>query len=372
MIVYENIKERVILKKIIALCLIIALCFGFSACDLYKGKTRVVGITYQGEIYNGVQNQECISGLKLMMSEIRVAHFENLYPEEFEDNLRTIVGEGHEFIWCFEHEGKDILYKVSKEKDSEDTIFGLIDATYDKIPDNIVTITFREHEGAFLAGYIAAKKTETNIVGFLAGKESDVSKRYEYGYKAGVLYGAKTHGKDVTVATLYTGDDHSKSSGKEGALKLYNENYCDVIFQASQVTGLGAIEAAVECDKWIIGNGIDQSIQAPKNVLTCVTKNTKNAINMVTTKFIEDEDSIRGKNFDYGLKERVIGISKTTTNMSKDTYKEAMNLRDQIVGGTISVPYDEATFNQYQEKLMAQAPAVMEEQQEENQTADTQ
>ena len=58
--------------------------------------------------------------------------------------------------------------------------------------------------------------------------------------------------------------------------------------------------------------------------------------------------------------------------MSKDTYKEAMNLRDQIVGGTISVPYDEATFNQYQEKLMAQAPAVMEEQQEENQTADTQ
>lgn len=338
------------MKKIIALILVLALCFGFVGCDLYKGKPRMVGVTYENEIYNAAQNQECMSGIKLLMSELRIAHFENLYPEEFEDNLRTIVGEGHEFIWCFEKEGKDIVKKVALE--SEDTFFGLMDETYDEIPNNMVTITFREHEGGFLAGYVAAKKTENNIVGFLAGKESSVAKKYESGFKAGVLYGAKVTGKPISVVSVYTGDDHSKASGKEGALKLYNESYCDVIFHATQVSGLGAIEAAVECGKWIIGSGIDQSLQAPKNVLTCVTKNVRNAINMVSTKYTEDEDSIRGKNFDYGIKERIIGLSKTTTNIDKDTYKEAMNLRDSIADKEIEVPYDDATLAAYQEKLL--------------------
>jgi len=336
------------MKKIIALVLVVSICLCMAGCDLYKGKKRIVGVTYQNEIFNAVQNQECMSGIKLMQNELRVAYYENENPEEFESNLRIIVKEGHEFIWCFEPESKDALEKIAPE--SPNTKFGLFDATYDgKIPENVTTVTFREHEGAFLAGYIAGRTTVNNILGFLGGKENDISRKFEYGYKAGILYAAKELGKQIDVVTLYTGDDHSKESGKSGAKKLYLESGCDIIFQATQVTGLGAIEAAVELNKLIIGNGIDQSSYGPKNVLTSVIKNAKNAVNRVTTMFTEDKD-MGGKNFEYGLKDRVIGIAKTNTNMDKNVYRDAMALRDKILDDSLEIPYNEETYLLYSQQ----------------------
>ncbi len=333
------------MKKILSLLLIIVTVLGFSGCDMYKGKERVVGVTYENEIFNAVQNQECLSGLKLMQSVFRVAYFENLDPNEFENNLRTIINENHELIWCIEPKAKDILFKLAPEA-NEDQLFGLIDDTYENIPENITTITFREHEGAFLAGYIAGKVTEVNKVGFLAGEHHKVSEKYEYGYRAGIHYASKELQKPIEVVCEYTNDDHSKPLGKQAATKLYNEYGCDVIFQATQVTGLGAIEAAVELDKKIIGNGVDQSSYGPRNVITSVIKNAKNAINRVSTLYTEKEQ-IGGKNFDYGLKERVIGLAKTVTNLDSEVYKDAIDVRSNIIKGAITVPHNEETFNQY-------------------------
>lgn len=318
-----------------------------AGCDLYKGKKRIVGVTYENEIFNAVQNQECMSGIKLMQNELRVAYYENEDPAEFEKNLRIIVREGHEFIWCLEPKAGEVLKRVAPE--SPDTKFGLFDATYDEIPENVTTVTFREQEGSFLAGYIAGRTTSNNILGFLGGEENEISKKFEYGYKAGVLYAAKELGKQIDVISLYTGDDHSKESGKIGAKKLYQESGCDIIFQATQVTGLGAIETAVELNKWIIGNGIDQSSYGPKNVLTSVIKNAKNAINRVTTMFTEDED-MGGKNFEYGIKERVIGIAKTNTNLDKNVYRDAMALRDKIIKDALDIPYNEETYLLYSQQ----------------------
>ena len=216
------------MKRIVALLLVIVTVLGFSGCDMYKGKKRVVGVTYENEIFNAAQNQECIQGLKLMSSEFRVAYFENLDPAEFENNFRTIINEGHEFIWCLEPKSKDILYKLAAEA-QDYQVFGLMDATYEKIPDNITTITFREQEGAFLAGYVAAKVTEVNKVGLLAGEHNEIADKYEYGYRAGVHYASKELQKDIEVVTVYTDDDHSKPLGKQAATKLYNEDGCDII-----------------------------------------------------------------------------------------------------------------------------------------------
>lgn len=334
------------MKKIVALGLVLAIALGFSGCDMYKGKIRVVGVTYENEISNAVQNQECMAGIRLMNNVLRVAYFENEIPEEFEDNLRTIVKEGHEFIWCFEPEGKEDVFKVAKEPESKNTTFAIVDATDENIPKNVTTLTFRENEGAFLAGYIAANTTKSGIIGFLAGKENLISHKYEYGYKAGIHYATLKSGKNVNVVSLYTGDDFNKSLGKESAKKLYQESGCDIIFQASQVTGLGAIEAAIEMDKLIIGNGIDQSTYGPNNVLTSVIKNVKNAVNRVTTMYTEEQD-IGGANFEYGMKERVIGIAKTTTNMDKELYRETMKLSNQIISGDIKVPHNEETYLEY-------------------------
>lgn len=332
------------MKKILSVILILVLAINICGCDLYKGKRRVVALTYENELFDSMQNQTAFDGLKLLISSLKISYFENTDVNEFSNNLRTIIDEGHDFIWCFEPQSKDKL-KEEAEK-SPNTLFGLIDATYDKIPENIVTLNFREYEGGFLAGYAAEKLSPNHRIGFLAGKQSEVSKKYEVGFRAGALYSAKMSGNMVDVFVHYTNDDYSKASGKAGAQVLYIENGCDIIFHATQVTGLGAIEEAVALNKPIICSGKDQSSYGPKNVMFTVTKNVKNGINTVTTYFV-DKEEIGGKNFNYGIKERVIGLSKTNVNLERKLYKELTGLRDDIADEKIKVPYDDATLAEF-------------------------
>src|SRR3546814_8339816 len=59
----------------------------------------------------------------------------------------------------------DALAKVAKE--FPDTRFAIIDAVVE-LP-NVRSIVFKEHEGSFLVGMIAAMKSETGKVGFVGG-----------------------------------------------------------------------------------------------------------------------------------------------------------------------------------------------------------
>lgn len=332
------------MKKLISILLVLSVCFSFAGCDLYEGKKKVVGMSYANEIFNGVQNQDCIDGLKLMVSDLKISYFENTDASEFEENFLTIIGEEHDFIWCFEKEGLDSMLKHIGNYPEQN--FGIIDAEPENIPSNLTTVTFREYEGGFLAGYAAGRKSQTRKIGFLGGSENNVTKKYEVGYKAGAAYAASVMQQPIEFEVLYTGDDYSRSLGKSSAMTLYNEKGCDIVFQCMQTAGFGAIEAAVELDKLVIGNGSDQSGYGPKNVLTSVIKNAKTTINTVTTKFVEKEE-VGGMNFEYGLKDRMIGIAKTNTVMGKDLYSDTMRIRDQIIDGTITVPKNEEELNQY-------------------------
>src|SRR3546814_10547893 len=76
----------------------------------------------------------------------------------------------------------DALAKVAKE--FPDTRFAIIDAVVE-LP-NVRSIVFKEHEGSFLVGMIAAMKSETGKVGFVrseerrVGKECDSTCRYRW------------------------------------------------------------------------------------------------------------------------------------------------------------------------------------------------
>jgi len=82
----------------------------------------------------------------------------------------------------------DAIQKVAKQ--FPNTKFGIIDHGYsdDEYKDisNVLGILYKEHEGSFLIGVLAALTTETNTVGFVGGMDIPVIHRFEAGYKAGV------------------------------------------------------------------------------------------------------------------------------------------------------------------------------------------
>lgn len=78
--------------------------------------------------------------------------------------------------------------KLSYER--PDIYYGIIDA-FDygdiQVPKNSLAIKFRNEEAAFLAGYIAAKMSRKEKIGFLTGPMSEHLKDFKFGFKAGIF-----------------------------------------------------------------------------------------------------------------------------------------------------------------------------------------
>ena len=83
---------------------------------------------------------------------------------------------------------------------------------------NVASLVFREHEGSFLVGMIAAQKSKTGVLGFVGGMDIPLIHRFETGYEEG----AKSVNPNIKVIDNYVGVTDSAwnnpGKGKELAL----------------------------------------------------------------------------------------------------------------------------------------------------------
>jgi len=140
---------------------------------------------------------------------------------------------------------------------------------------NSGSIDFKEEEGSFLVGALAGLMTKSNKIGFIGGLEVPLIKKFEVGFKAGVM----STNPDAQVLTTYAGSFSDPGKGKEIALSQYADG-ADVIYHASGGTGLGLFQAAQEkgAGYWAIGVDSDQYQLAPDNVLTSMMKRVDVAV----------------------------------------------------------------------------------------------
>ena len=68
--------------------------------------------------------------------------------------------------------------------DFPDVKFALIDAIIEQ--PNVASLTYKAHEGTYLAGVIAALKTETKQIGFIGGMKVPLVEAFEIGFGAGI------------------------------------------------------------------------------------------------------------------------------------------------------------------------------------------
>src|SRR5829696_3368140 len=144
-------------------------------------------------------------------------------------------------------------------------------------PSNLAALKFREEEGSFLVGALAALVGKSKKVGFVGGMDIPLIHKFEAGYRAGV----KQVCPDCTVIAQYAGVTpeafKNPGKGKELALSQYQSGV-NVIFHASGSTGLGVFEAARSSRKLAIGVDADQYAEAPGYVLTSMVKGVDNAV----------------------------------------------------------------------------------------------
>ncbi len=225
-------------------------------------------------------------------------------------------------------------------------IDGVIFEADGKTPkENVASLVFREHEGSYLVGIIAAETTKTGTIGFVGGMDIPLIHRFETGYREG----AQSVNPNIKVIKNFVGvTDHAWNNpgkGKELSLAQIQKG-ADVIFTAAGNSGLGAFDAAEQygkdangrANKYVIGVDSNQNGVKPGFVLTSMVKRVDVAVYDVV------RDITQGK-FDGGF--HVFGLDKdgiayaldehNKALISEETLKRVEEARRKIVAGEIKV-----------------------------------
>ena len=205
-------------------------------------------------------------------------------------------------------------------------------------PDNLAALKFREEQGSFLVGAIAALTGKSKKLGFVGGMNFPLIHKFETGYTAGV----KAVCPDCTVIAQYAGVTpeafRNPGKGKELALSQYQQGV-NVIFHASGSTGLGVFEAARQTSKLAIGVDADQFKEAPGYVLTSMVKRVDNAVFDAIRRV--KENRFKGGIYQYGLAEDGVGYVYDANNakmIPAGIRARVEALKADIVAGRITVP----------------------------------
>lgn len=154
-----------------------------------------------------------------------------------------------------------------------DTKFIWIDNATSAPVANVLNITYAQNEGSFLAGYVAAKMSQTGVVGAMGGMDDATINDFIVGYKQGALYA----NPDIKVEVIYSNTYDDPAVGKECALAL-NEKGADVIFQIASKCGDGVFEAAQQEGFYAIGVDSDQKYIAPETIICSMRKDVGDSI----------------------------------------------------------------------------------------------
>jgi basic membrane protein A len=153
--------------------------------------------------------------------------------------------------------------------------FAIVDMVVD-LP-NVQSFVYREHEGAFLVGMLAAMASRSGRIGFVGGQDIPLVRKFLCGYEQGAKYAVPAV-QTVSAMTGTTpqawidpvrGAELARSQIAQGA---------DVVWAAAGTTGLGVMQAAKDAGKLSIGVDSNQNHLHPGAVLTSLVKRVDLAV----------------------------------------------------------------------------------------------
>ncbi len=215
-------------------------------------------------------------------------------------------------------------------KDFPKLQFAIIDMVVN-LP-NVQSVVFKEHEGSYLVGAMAAMASKTGKVGFVGGMDIPLIRKFQCGYEQG----AKAANGKVEVFANMTGTTgaawNDPAKGGELAKAQFSKG-ADVVFAAAGGTGMGVYQAAKDSGKLAIGVDSNQNHIQPGTMLTSMLKRVDVAV-LNVAKAHKPGVSV------LGLKEGGVDFAMDAYNdklVSADMRKKVEAAKADIISGKIKV-----------------------------------
>ena len=269
-------------------------------------------------------------------------------PVSIEPAMRAFAERGYDLVIGVGFAQSPIMQTVAR--DYPNIHFAIIDGVIfeddGKAPKaNVASLVFKEHEGSYLVGLIAAMTSKTGTLGFIGGMDIGLIHRFEGGFEQG----AKAANPKIQVIQNYVGVTdaawNNPGKGKEIALAQIGKG-ADVIFTAAGNSGLGAFDAVEQSGKddsgrathYVIGVDSNQNMVKPGFVLTSMVKHVDNAVYDIV-KDVVNHNFQSGFHV-FGLDSDGVGYVMDSNNqnlVSPEAIRAAEEAKKKIVDKQITV-----------------------------------
>jgi basic membrane protein A len=317
---------------LISATLLVALASVASGCSRVSPQSRVfeIGLLLgSGGLGDRSFNDSAYDGLLEAQQKYNI-RFETVDFTDDEANLesmRFLARNDYDLVIAIGYEHSKNTETVAEE--FPEVRFAAID--FISSGDNIASVVYREQEGDFLMGVLAAMLTETKHVGVIGGTDIPAIRRIMAGFSQGVQY----QDDSVEVSSVFAGTFSDPEIGLAEALSLYDRGV-DVIHNAASRTGLGIIQAAKQTGNLTTGTSGDQRDLAPGNVVGNRPKRVDTAVLMVIEEIVAG--TFQAGTRSLGLKENGLMLGPFDESIATETMLDRLeDLKQRIMSGQIVV-----------------------------------
>ncbi|MBO6512077.1 MAG: BMP family ABC transporter substrate-binding protein [Roseibium sp.] len=228
-----------------------------------------------GGKFDGSFNESAYDGVKRFQEESGQSVREFVLERDAQSlqALRNFASRGDTPVVAIGFNQANALNQVAP--DFPETDFAIVDMVVDQ--PNVRSYVFKEHEGAYVGGLLAAMASKTGTIGFVGGMDIPIIQRFLCGYKQGAL----AADPDISVLFNMTGDTPAAFANPVRGGELATgqiKRGADVVLQAAGGTGLGVLQAAADAGVLGVGTDSNQNGLHPGKVLTSIRKRVDNAV----------------------------------------------------------------------------------------------
>jgi basic membrane protein A len=285
---------------------------GLGGATLAQSAIKPAVVYGMGSKFDKSFNEGVANGADRFKAEtgIPVAEFETTNETQYEQALRRFAQHNHDPIVSVGFAQTVAVEKIAKEFPT--IRFTLIDARVD-LP-NVQSILFKEQEGSFLVGVLAALASKSGKVGFVGGMDVPLIRRFQCGFEQGIKY---VDPKAELIANM-TGTTaaawNDPGRGAELAKGQFDRGV-DVVYAAAGNTGTGVLQAAKDRGKLAIGVDSTQNHLHPGTMLTSMMKR----VDLATYRSFKAAQMGHWKG---GLS--IVGLKEGAVDWALDQYNEKM------------------------------------------------
>ncbi|MDD2882467.1 MAG: BMP family ABC transporter substrate-binding protein [Rhodoferax sp.] len=271
--------------------------------------------------YNGMEKWKKETGKNYL-------EFEISNESQREQALRRMAEKGASPIIGIGFGQASAIEKLAKEFPKLN--FAIIDMVVN-LP-NVQSVVFKEQEGSFLVGAMAAMASKTGKVGFVGGMDIPLIRKFQCGYEQG----AKFANPKTEVFANMTGTTGSAWNDPARGGELAKAQFAkgaDVVFAAAGGTGMGVYQAAKDSKKLAIGVDSNQNHVQPGTMLTSMVKRVDVAVYNAAKSYKPGIAVL-------GLKEDGVDFAMDAHNakmVSADMKKKVDAMKADIISGKIKV-----------------------------------